>query len=154
MASAVSTQKLFSRMKIEAGIHVPPVAGAANTATGLGYVDLRDYDGFAVVVNPVVVTGIGVGITLVEIVAADTNTGGNATAIKATAALTMNANTYYAALECTAEEIAQIGRAAGYALRYVAARITATNANCVCSTTYLRGLSKNEYLNLTAAVQS
>lgn len=151
MASAVATQKLFSRLKIEAGAHVPTNTGA-QIATGLVWVPLRDYDAFAVIARPVSVASNG--ITLLEIVAAVDINGVSATQIKTTGAVVGNAVTYYYALEASAEEIEQIGRAAGLAFTHVAARVTCDNANSTVGMTYVRGLAKMPHLDLTASVVS
>ncbi len=152
MASAVSTQKLFSRFAIASGIHTPSGLTAA-IASGLSYVDLRDYEGFAVQLRTT--TSAGTGVNLVEIVAAVDTNGTNATQIKTSGAVALATNTgWYQSLECTAEEIAQLGRAAGLALRYVGARITCDNANTISSVTYIRGPSKSPHLDLTTSVTS
>ncbi len=151
MASAVSTQKLFANLAIEQGYHVPADTNA-NIHSVLGYKDLRDYGGFAAIAQSVAITGNG--LTKLEIVAAEDANGTNATVIKDSGAMTQSSNAYYKALECTAEEIAQLGRASSYALRYVGARITCDNANSRVSVTYVRGAAKNPQLNLTASKTS
>lgn len=151
MASAVSTQKLLDRLKIQMGLHVPADTNA-NVHSVLSYVDLRDYDAFAVGVQTT--TAAGNGVTKVEIVAATDTNGAGATVVKDSGALTMTNTTFLQVLECTAEEIAQLGRASSLALRYVGARITCDNANSRCEATYVRGLAKNQYKDLTASVTS
>jgi hypothetical protein len=146
-ASAVSTQKLFSRLLIQAGLHVPTDTNA-NIHTVLGYVDIRDYDAIGAICQATTVAGNG--ITLMEIVAAVDNSGTNATQIKTTGAITTSSNAYYKTLEATAEEIAELGRASSLALRYVGVRLTCDNTSTRVATTYIRGLAKRPASALTA----
>ena len=94
------------------------------------------------------------GVTVVEIVAAVDTANTNITQIKTSGAVNMaNANlSDYTALECTAEEIEQLGQAAGVSLRYVAARITTTENNSLSAVTYMLADSKRPAANLTASV--
>jgi hypothetical protein len=55
-------------------------------------------------------------------------------------------------LEITADEMNEIGRKAGYALRYVSAKITANNANDDTSVFYIRGFGQFPRTGLTADV--
>jgi hypothetical protein len=152
-ASAVSSQKILDRNKIEMGLHVPADT-SANIHSVLSYVDLRDYDSFAVVVEPTTVAANSNGVTLVEIVAATESNGTSATQIKTSGAIALSSTTYYQVLECLAEEIAELGRASSLALRYVGARITCDSANSRAACTYIRGLAKNQHLDLTASKTS
>jgi hypothetical protein len=145
MASALATQKLFSRQKIVGYINT----GAA-AATLKGMQDLRDFDKFAVLATVAALTGSG--LTKLEIIAAENLAGTtNATVIKDSGALVADAVADQAALECTAEEIAQLGRASGYALRYVGARVTMNNNADVVAVTTIAAGAKNEHLDLTPA---
>jgi hypothetical protein len=152
MASPESSQKLLSRLQMLVGPHVPSDTNA-DIASGLGYVDMRDADAFAVLVQPTTVAVNSNGVTRVEIVAAVDTNGTNAQQIKDSGALTVSNTSWYYATECLAEEIVEIGRAMSppQALRYVAARITCDNGNSRASTTYVLGLAKRQYLNLTAS---
>src|SRR5512146_2114398 len=84
MASAQAAQHLFSRMKVQCWDHDPNTTNALITSPDGGttkrYVDLRDYDHFAVLAMAETLTGSG--ITKVEIVAAEDAAGTNVTAIK------------------------------------------------------------------------
>ena len=148
MASLVQSQKLLDRLKIEAGLHVPSDTGA-DIHSVLGYVDLRDFDAFAVIAQTT--TSAGTGLNLLEIVSAIDTSGTNATVIKASAAVAQTNTTYYQVLECMAEEIAELGRASSLALRYVGARLTCDNTSTRVEVTQIRGIAKNQFLNLTAS---
>ena len=58
------------------------------------------------------------------------------------------------ALECTAQEVVELGRASSLALRYVGARLTCDNTSTRVETTYIRGLAKRPCLDLTASKTS
>ena len=153
MASSVSSEKIFSRHCLQAGVHAPNTTNA-QVCTGLSYVDLRDYDGFGVLALQTKLNTSSNGMTLVEIVAAADASGTSVQVIKTSGAVNCaNSNLNdYVALECTADEIEQIGVAAGVALRYVAARITMDNANSTAAVTYVRYASKRPGDALTASV--
>lgn len=146
MASAVSTQKVFSREAIAAA----RATGAAGTVLSPStLLDLRDFDSFAALAMLAAKTGAG--ITKLEIVAAEDAAGNsNLTVIKDSGTVAADALGDYVVQECTAEEIAQIGRASGYALRYVAARVTLANAADVAAVTVIRGDAKVRCKDLTA----
>jgi hypothetical protein len=146
MASAVSTEKLFANMKIEA------IAQTADSSTALAstYVDLRDYAAFAVLCMTTVKGGNG--LVKLEIVASDASDGStNVTVIKDSGTVAADAVGDYVALECTAEEIMQLGRAAGVALRYVAARVTNHHAGDDTALTYIRHGARFPQTGLTAS---
>ena len=128
MASAVGTDKILSNLLVQIWDHDPGTTDAKVTSPDGGtterWVDLRDYDKFAAAVCATVFGGTGP--VLLEIVAseAEDETDGSVTVIKTSGAIVLNALTEWHVLECSAEEIVQLGEAAGYDLRYVAARIT------------------------------
>ena len=156
MASAVSTEKIFSKNCLQAGIHTP-ASNAALICSSLGYVDLRDYSSFALLVlASKLINTASTGVSLVEIVAASDKSNTGITVIKTSGAVTMsNTNlTDYTVLECTAEEIAQLGAAAGVSLRYVAARITSDLATSLSAVFYLRADCKRPGDALTASVSA
>jgi len=152
-ASAVSSQKLFSRQQIQMGPHTPSDTNA-DVCSSLGYVDMQEFDVFACLAMCSKLANSSTGITLLEIVAATDTNGTSATQIKTSGACnTANANlSDYQCLECLAEEIEQVGQAASLSLRYVATRITTDNANSLSAVTYVRGGAKAPHLNLTASV--
>lgn len=146
MASAVSTQKVFSQQAIAAG-RATGTAGTVLCPTT--FLDLRDFDSFAVIAMLAAKTGNG--ITKLEIVAAEDSAGSsNLTVIKDSGTVAADALGDYVVQECTAAEIAQLGRASGYALRYVAARVTLHNAADVAAVTMIRGDAKVQYKDMTA----
>lgn len=151
MASAQASMKLFANAQIEIWDHDPGVNTALvvspDGGTTLRYVDLRDYEGFAVVAMSSTLTGAG--INLLEIVAADDADGTNATIIKTSGAVVCDAVGDYVVEECSAEEIAQLSEAAGYDLRYVAARLTCANAADEAVVTYIRHRPKFPRTGLT-----
>lgn len=152
MASQLATEKLFAKAKIEMFDHDPDGTGATictpDAGTTLRYVDLRDYAAFAALAMSSTLTGAG--ISLLEIVAAEDADGTNATQIKTSGAVVCDAVGDYVVEECTAEEIAHIGEAAGYNLRYVAARLTVANAADEAVVTYVRHEAKFPQTGLTA----
>jgi len=151
--SAVSTQKLFAREAIQMGPHSPSDTNA-DVCSSLGWVDMQEFDIFACLAMATHLAANSNGITLLEIVAATDTSGDNPTLIKTSGACnTANANlTDYQCLECLAEEVDQIGQAAGLSLRYVAAVLTMDNANSLAAVTYVRSGAKAPHLNLTAPV--
>jgi hypothetical protein len=111
---------------------------------------MRDYTDFQVIVITTVLGGSGPN--LVEIVAADDTSGTNATQIKTSGAVVMDALADAYVLTCTAAEIRQESEDAGYTLRYAAARITCDNAGDEAIVIY-QGVPRHPQLNLTAADQ-
>ena len=152
MASAQASMKLFANAKIEMWDHDPGGTAAAvvtpDAGTTVRYVDMRDYNGFAVVAMATVLGGAN--MTLLEIVAADDAAGTNVTIVKTSGVLAADAVGDFACEECTAEEIAQLSEAAGYSLRYVAGRITCANAGDELVVTYIRHQPKFPASGLTA----
>lgn len=150
MASAISSEKLFSAQKIEMFDH-DPGATSATLVSGFGtsgYASLKDYGGFAVVAMSSALTGAG--ISKLEIVAADDTSGTNVTVIKDSGAVVCDAVGDYVVEECTAEEIAQLSAASGYSLQYVGARITVANAADEAVVTCIRHSPRFPQTGLTA----
>lgn len=132
MASSVATDKLACNLLVEVFDH-DPGSTAAKVTSGDGgtnehWVDMRDHTNFAAIVVAAALTGNGP--TLLEIVAAPTadETDSDLQVIKTSGTIAADALGDWAFLECSAEEIAHIGEAAGVDLRYAAARITCQNA--------------------------
>ena len=86
------------------------------------WVDMRDYLHFDALVIATILAGAGP--TLIEIVAAEDAAGTHITQVKSSGVVALTTLASWAFLECSAEEVAAAGAAAGYNLRYVAARIT------------------------------
>lgn len=122
MASAVSTDKLQSRMYFAAFDHDPNGTSATITTpdggTTLRYVDMRDYCNFAVCVAPSVIAG---SVTKVEIVAATDAAFTTPVVIKDSGTVAADANGDYVIQECSSEDLKAVSTDD---LRYVAARIT------------------------------
>jgi hypothetical protein len=154
MASSVATDKMACNLLVQVWDHDPNSTAVKVTSPDAGtterWVDMRDYLQFAVIVAAAALTGSGV--TLVEIVASDAEdeTDGSVTVVKTSGVLAADALADWAFLECTAEEIAHLGAAAGYELRYVAARITCQNAADEALVVYL-AVPKRPHDALTAA---
>jgi len=152
MASAVATVKLFANAKCEMFYHAPADAATEQSvkagATTVTWKDLRDYEFFAVLA----MTALKVGNGMVElsIYAAEDATGTNAVEIKTTGVIAADAIGDYVTLECSAEEIAQLGRAAGYALRYVAAYVDCHHNDDEVAVTYIRHGARFPVAGLTA----
>jgi len=156
MASAVSTEKLFAQAKIESFHHAPADAATEQSvkagASTVTWKDLRDYEGFAVLAMTDLL--VGNGMIELSIYAAEDATGTNATEIKTTGVIAADAIGDYAVLECSAAEIAQLGRALGYALRYVAAYVDCHHNDDEVAVTYIRFGAKNQFSGLTATTIS
>ena len=130
MASALTSAKLSSELKIGIWDHDPGTASAI-VATSDGstklYLDGSLYTDFEFLVNTSVLSGTGV--TLVELVAADdTAMSTNLTVIVSSGAVAADAIADYVVVECTADQIAQLSAASGYSLRYVSVRVTCQGA--------------------------
>jgi len=147
MTSAVSVSKLFSKAKITSYL-----SGNASTAKDITWVDMKDYEGFAVIATAAALTGVGV--TVLTIVANSNSAGtGDEVVIKAHAVGTApDAAGDMLVIECTAAEIAHLGRASGYALRYVSAKVTCASASDNIVVTYILHSPKFPQDALTADV--
>jgi hypothetical protein len=153
MATAVTSQKIASTHAIESYDHDPGATTAVVTSADGGttpkWVAMRDFAGFAVLAKPTVVAANG--ITLLEIVGATDSSGTNVTVVLAHAASVTDTLAKYVYLEVTAEQVNEVGRAAGYAFTHVAARLTmATNTDEAC-VTYVRWPARRAYKDLTAS---
>ena len=152
MASAVTSNKLSSLLAIESYDHDPGATTAVVTSADGGttpkWVPLKDFGAFGVQARPTVVTADG--ITLLEIVGATDSAGTNVTAIVVHAASVTNVLGEYVWLECTAEQVNEVGKAAGYNFTHVAARLTMATATDEANVTYIRGLAERRYAGLTA----
>lgn len=153
MASSVATDKFACNNKVEMFHHAPADAATEQSvkqgATTTTWKDLRDYDGFFVMA----MTGLLVGNGMIElsIYAAEDASGTNATEIKTTGAVAADAVGDYVYVECSAEEIAHVGEAAGYDLRYVAGYIDCHHNDDEIEVVYIRTGAKRAADGLTAA---
>ena len=130
MASEVATDKIACKALFEMWDHDPNSTAAKvvtpDASTTERWVDMKSYHNFAVGAMSSTLTGNG--ITLLEIVAADTalQSDTSLTVIKTSGTVACDAVGDWAFLECNAEEIAHL--ASTYDLRYITARITLANA--------------------------
>jgi len=146
MASSVSTDKLFTTHKITMYDFDPN----ATTSTDVAWVDMRDYRNFAVVAFASALTGNGAGVF--KILANDDSAGGGTDVTVKEHAIGSAADAVgdYLVLECTADEIAELGEDNSLNLRYVSAQIGVTNAADEQVVTYIRTGARWEYDGLTA----
>lgn len=149
MASAVTTSKLFSEMKIQMFDHDPGATTAIITSPDGGttkrVADMRDYEYFGVLAALTVI-GSSSGITKVEIVAATDSAITTPVVVKDSGTVDADAIGDYVALECTVEELAALGSG----LRYLAARITCSHAGDEACVTYIQGGARRATNGLTA----
>lgn len=130
MASAQTSEHFGSRNAVTVYDHDPGATTAIVVSPDGGttpkYVDMRDYTGFVVLVLPTVITG---GVSTVSIVAAVDTAGTDVQTICTVGgALDADALGDFIKAECTAEQIAAVGAAAGKELRYASAVITCSNS--------------------------
>lgn len=130
MASAQSSYHFLSEYFIDSRLHDPIVGTTAQVltdATSLFYLDGSLFSRFLFDVH--FHSGSG-GIIQVEIVAADDVAfSTNLTVIKDSGTIDLDAQDDRIIMECTAEEIAHLSAAGGYALRYVSVRIDCGHAD-------------------------
>lgn len=140
MASSVATDKFACNHKVQMFYHAPADAATEQSvkagATTTTWQDMRDYDHFAVAAMTALL--VGTGMTELSIYAAEDSSGTNATEIKTSGAIAADAVGDWAFLECSAEEIAHVGEAAGYNLRYVAAYVDCNNNDDEVAAVYVR----------------
>lgn len=139
MASAVTTAKFSANNAVITYDHDPGTTNALITSPDGGttkrYVAMRDYMGFAGVVMATIAT---TGPTLVEIVAATDSAGTNATAVVTSGTVAADAVGDVVYIECSDEQIREVGSAAGYNFTHVGIRITCGNSGDECAVTYIR----------------
>lgn len=151
MASVQSSEKWGSRNAMTLYDHDPGGTSATIVSPDGGttkrFVDMRDYGGLTVVAMPTVITG---GVSTVAIVAAEDTSGTNQqTIVTVGGALDADALGDYIVAECTAEQIAAVGEAAGYDLRYASALITCSNAADECLVQFIRWDAERATTGLT-----
>lgn len=155
MASAVSANKFLSDNFIDSRHHDPGGTGAVicspDGGTTKRVVDMSLFEGFVAGAHFQAGTG---GVTKVEIVAAeDEAMATNLTVIKDSGTIDLDAEDDRIYLECTAAEIAQLGEASGYALRYAAARLTCADAADEAVVTYIGLKPRFAYNGLSTATR-
>lgn len=146
MGSPQASDKLFSNVKVEMFDHDPDTTDA----TDVEWVDMRDYENFAVLVMASALTGIGVTAFTILANSESDGSGTDVTIKTHAVGSAPDAVGDYLVLECTAEEIAQEGADAGEDLRYVSANLTMDNAADENVVTYVRGGAKRAHDALTA----
>ena len=152
MATAVTSQKLASIMAVTAYDHDPGATTAVVTSPDGGttkrYVNVQNYGAFGVLAKPTIAAANG--ITLLEIVAAEDATGTNVTVVKAHAASVTDSLDEYVWLEVTAEQIKEVGAAAGYNFTHAAARLTMATNTDEAAVVYIRAFPRFATTGLTA----
>ena len=150
MASPQASGKLFSNMAQYAYDHDP---ANSTVATDIAWVDMRDFQNFAVLLFTSSLGGNGP--TAFTIIAnADSAGGGTDVVIKSHAVGSApDAVGDFLVLECTAEEIAQEASDAGVAnARYVSAKVTCQHTDDEAVVVYTRAGAKRAADGLTADV--
>ena len=153
MASAQSMEYFGSRFYIQSYDHDPgattAVLAGPDGGTTIRYLDMKDYERFAVQARPTIVGGSG--LTKVEIVASATTAFSSVVNVKDSGTVAGDSLNDTVFLECSAEEIAQLATDAGVNYRYVAARLTMATNTDEANVTYI-GQPKRMYTGLTATV--
>jgi hypothetical protein len=156
MATAVTSQKFASTHAMELYDHDPGATTAVVTSPDGGttqrWVAMRDFAGFSVMAKPSVVAANG--ITLLEIVGATDSSGTNVTVVLAHAASITDSLNEYVFLEVTAEQVNEVGKAAGYNFTHVAARLTMATNTDEAVVAYVRWPARRQYRDLTATSTS
>ncbi len=152
MVTAVATEKLFANVKIEPFVHMTTTNATDQSVkagtTTTTWKPMRDYEGFAVIACQHVLGGNG--IEELSIYAATDDSASNATSIKVTTGHTGDAIGDSVVLEVSAEEIEQIGIAAGYKFTHVSAYIECHHNDDEVAVTYIRYGCKRPRTGLTA----
>lgn len=148
MASAVSSEKIGASLYINSYDHDPggtsAVLAGPDGGTTIRYLDMKDYENFAVQVRPTIAGG---ALTKVEIVASATTAFSSVVVIKDSGTVAADSLNDTVFLECTASEIVQLGET----LRYVAARLTNATGTDEANVTYV-AIPKRCYSGLTATL--
>lgn len=156
-ASAVASEKIGARIPLKSFDHDPgattavicsPDGGTTKRAWDLGALGL---EAFGVEVRPTVIGGGGGGVVKVEIVAADDAAmSTHLTVVKDSGTVAADALNDVVFLEALASEVRQLSEELGYALRYVAARITCGHAGDEANVLYVGLNPRFSYSGLTA----
>lgn len=156
-AAATASEKIGSAVFMRAYDHDPGATTAKICGPDGGgtprSLDLSLYAGFGVLAKPNIVGGGG--LTKLEIIAADDDQlSTNVLVVKDSGVIAADALDDQAFLECTAEEVAQLSAAAGYASRYVGARLTMATATDEATVIYIGFSPRFRRSGLTATVIS
>lgn len=139
MASAVATQKIRSELKIVCIDHDPgattAIIASPDGGTTPAVLDMANYRHFSVHAQ-LTVAAAG-ALTKLEIIASASAAMTSEEVIKDSGTIAADAVGDWAIEECSAEEIAQIASTSGKALRYVAARLTMSNAGSEAAVSYI-----------------
>ena len=140
MASPQAFNDLNSRLYVRTFDHDPAATSAEivtpDGGTTIRTLDLADYHTFAVQVM-LTVPASSSGITLVEIVASAATDMSSPEVIATSGTIDADAVGDLVFLEVSAAQVAQEGEDAGKELRYVAARITCSNAGDEAAAVYM-----------------
>lgn len=139
MTSAVATNKLRSTIKHEIWDHDPGVVTALVTSpdggTTLRVIDMAVYS-HALISAMVTVPATG-ALTLLEIVGSATANMASPIQIKTSGAVLADAVNDWVAQEVSAQEVADEGARNGVNIRYIAARLTMSNAGAEAVVTHI-----------------
>lgn len=139
MASAVTVEKFRANNAAIVYDHDPGATTALITSPDGGttkrYVPMADFGGFFTCVMATIAT---TGPTLVEIVAATDAAGTDVTAVVSSGTVAADAVGDGVCLECSAEQIKEVGDAAGKVFTHVGTRITCGNSGDECAVLYCR----------------
>lgn len=153
MATAVTSNHIASNLALKLYDHDPGGTGAVvvsgDGGTTKNYLAMAGYEYFFIEVMNSVSTSAS-GPTLVEIVAAESSTGTNVTAVLTSGAITSITVGDNVFLEVTAAQIKEVGVAAGYAFTHVTGRITCSNSGDECVVLMGRANPKWPQSGLTA----
>jgi len=135
MASAIGTLKWLANILIQFWDHDPGATTAKlvspDGGTTIRYLDMSLYSRFAVAAFPTVIGGGG--LTKLEIVASSDAAFTAPVVVKDSGVIAADAAGDWVVLECTAEEIVQLGDD----LQYVAGRLTQATATDEAAVMYL-----------------
>lgn len=152
MATGVTTQRLGSSMSLKNYDHDPGATTAivvsGDGGTTKNYLAMANYEWFGLLVMNSVSTSSS-GPTLVEIVAAESSTGTNVTAVLASGTLASAAVGDNIFLEVSASQIREVGSAGAFNFTHVTGRITCSNAGDECVVLMMRAFPRFPQLNLT-----
>lgn len=152
MVTALATEKFFANNCVEMFYHAPAAAATEQSvkagATATTWKAMRDYEGFAVAAMTTLLTGTG--MIELSIYAATDASASNATEIKTTGAIAADAVGDYTVLEVSAEEINQLGKAAGYDFTHVTAYVDCQHNDDEVAVAYIRYGAKRAYTGMTA----
>jgi len=136
--------------KLSANLYVDVARYTGHTTSGaVAWYDMRDFRHFMAIVHAAALTGTGV--TAFSIKAAPAASATNEqTIVSHAVGSAPDGEDDFLMLECSAEQIAQIGAAAGYDLRYVAVYLTVNNSSDLLDVVHIFGGPRFAHSGLTA----